>query len=160
MPQFLRSRHLTVNLSRLLVQCIASNNLSQHQGTVSINMAAPLSLSRALSLVLSLIFYGSDWLMAPGQSKLLRPALYLAVNALSPFSFPSLSPSCSLLPLLPQHSAHLGREWTGWEGAAAARGGGGSRKGKITRRQMRFVEMDRNVERMSVGKWEKRAMEH
>ena len=73
-----------------------------------------------------------------------------------PFSFPSLSPSCSLLPLLLQHSAHLGREWTGWEGAAAARGKG--RKGKITRRQMRFVEMDRNVERMSVGKWGKKEL--
>lgn len=64
---------------------------------------------------------GCDWLVASGQSKLLRPALYLAVNALSL----SLSFHLSLIlvfstssSLLPQQSAHLGRERTGKEAAA------------------------------------------
>ncbi len=102
---------------------------------------------------------GCDWHVAAGQSKLLRPALYLAITAfslslslppaLSPS--PSPSPSCFLLHPLPQQSlAHLGRRVNRIRSV-----GGGKQKGKITQRQMWFVEMDGNGGRMSAGKWEK-----
>lgn len=67
------------------------------------------------TLLISMGAMRCDWLVAAGQSKLLRPALYLAINALSLSLFPSLTPMCFLFPLLPQHSGHLGRERTGKE---------------------------------------------
>lgn len=48
------------------------------QQLLSVSFAAGNSVS-----LISMGAMGSDWLMAAGQSKLLRPALHLAINALS-----------------------------------------------------------------------------
>lgn len=69
-------------VSRLLDQSIASDSLTQYQGTVSNSKAIfpPPHLSFFLHVPLSFLW---DWLVAAGQSKLLRLALHLAINALS-----------------------------------------------------------------------------
>lgn len=89
--------------------------------SVSAQQPLPLTTCDTLSLI-SMGAMGCDWLVAAGQSKLLRPALSLAVNARS-LSF-HLSPLCFPLPLLAQHSAHLGGGRTGKEEGTAACGGG------------------------------------
>lgn len=66
--------------------------------------------SPCFSALISMGAMVSDWLMAAGQSKLLRLVLYLAINAASLSLLPSLSPWCFPLPLIPQHSAHLGKD--------------------------------------------------
>lgn len=114
-----------------------------YHGTEGLSVPAqqplPLTACDTLSLI-SMGAMGCDWLVAAGQSKLLRPALSLAVNALS-LSF-HLSPLCFPLPLLAQHSAHLGGGRTGKEEGTAAWGG-------ALQRQMWLVIMERNGEGIS-----------
>lgn len=118
------------------------------------------SLSLTLSdspAVISVGAMGCDWLVAAGQSKLLRPALYLAVNALLSLSF---SRSLSLSFSLPHFLCPF-RKRNEQKRKALQHGNRQKKKRKTVQRQMLFVVMDTYGGRQSgSGEMGKRAMEH
>lgn len=87
---------------------------------------------------------GCDWFVASGQSKLLRPALYLAMNALSHVS--SQSCAFNLLFSLCPFRERVNRKRGLWSSIGEKENG-------------TFYLMDIYGGCMSVGKWEKRALE-